>query len=255
MIVTPNRNLLPRTGQKTSYATGDDGWFEAGWPGTTRFVDNLNGTISDRATGLMWVQDPAIIIPGGPIGAVSQVQVAAGTWASDHGAYAVGDLAQGDVDPGALFYVCIAAHTAAGDKEPPNASYWVVTPWTASAANLTTPATFAWANAINYALGSDWDADNDGGAVGLSYAGFTNWRLPNMDELFSLVDHCRAAPFIDPLFTNVPTASNGYYWSSTTPSATANACATSFRTFGISQNAAKGGTYYARPVRGGIVNG
>jgi hypothetical protein len=42
----------------TSYADGDDGWFQAGNPRKTRFVDNGNGTISDRATGLTWVKEP-----------------------------------------------------------------------------------------------------------------------------------------------------------------------------------------------------
>ena len=57
-IDTP-RLWLPRTGQTTSYAVGDDGYFQPGNPRKTRFVDNGNGTISDRATGLMWVQDPS----------------------------------------------------------------------------------------------------------------------------------------------------------------------------------------------------
>lgn len=48
---------LPQTGQTTSYADGDDGHFQAGNPRATRFVDNGNGTITDRATGLTWVKD------------------------------------------------------------------------------------------------------------------------------------------------------------------------------------------------------
>ena len=56
---TPNRLWLPRTGQVTSYADGDDGYYQAGNPRVTRFVDNGNGTVSDRATGLMWDQDPS----------------------------------------------------------------------------------------------------------------------------------------------------------------------------------------------------
>ncbi len=47
-----------RTGQTTSYATGDDGDLEKGvsWP-ATRFTDNGNGTITDNMTGLVWLQD------------------------------------------------------------------------------------------------------------------------------------------------------------------------------------------------------
>ncbi len=50
--------FLPRTGQTTSYSAGDDGDVQAGNPRATRFVDNGNGTVTDRATGLQWVQDP-----------------------------------------------------------------------------------------------------------------------------------------------------------------------------------------------------
>ena len=54
-----NRLWLPRSGQVISYAAGDDGYYQAGNPRVTRFVDNGNGTVSDRATGLMWDQDPS----------------------------------------------------------------------------------------------------------------------------------------------------------------------------------------------------
>jgi len=59
---------VPPTGQATVYRTGDDGTFQAGFPGTTRFRDNGDGTILDFSTGLMWVQDP-IANPGAPLDA------------------------------------------------------------------------------------------------------------------------------------------------------------------------------------------
>lgn len=48
----------PRTGQITSYATEDDGDIGSGiaWP-TPRFTDNVDGTITDELTGLMWLKD------------------------------------------------------------------------------------------------------------------------------------------------------------------------------------------------------
>jgi hypothetical protein len=51
---------LPRTGQTTSYAAEDDGDLKNGlaWP-VPRFTDNLNGTITDNLTGLMWEQSPS----------------------------------------------------------------------------------------------------------------------------------------------------------------------------------------------------
>lgn len=46
---------LPKTGQTTSYAAGDDGDLRKGveWP-AERFVDNGDNTIADTLTGLMW---------------------------------------------------------------------------------------------------------------------------------------------------------------------------------------------------------
>lgn len=54
-------NVLPKTGQTTSYPVGDDtdrddGYYQAGWEGE-RFTDNGDGTITDNATSLMWPKD------------------------------------------------------------------------------------------------------------------------------------------------------------------------------------------------------
>ena len=48
---------------------------------------------------------------------------------------------------------------------------------------------------------------------GLNYGGSNDWRLPNIDELFSIVDKSRVEPAIDVnVFPNTP---NNFYWSST----------------------------------------
>ncbi len=58
---------LPKTGQTTQRRAGDDGDLEKGYPKSgTRFVDNGDGTITDNATGLMWVKEPGAI--GGNFG-------------------------------------------------------------------------------------------------------------------------------------------------------------------------------------------
>ena len=63
---------LPKTGQTTSYRTGDDGDLKKGYPKEPpRFKDNGDGTITDNATGLMWVKDPSQLggvwgTPGNP---------------------------------------------------------------------------------------------------------------------------------------------------------------------------------------------
>jgi hypothetical protein len=52
------RIKLPRTGQTASYGPRDDGALKMGvaWP-VPRFKDNLNGTVSDNLTGLVWLKD------------------------------------------------------------------------------------------------------------------------------------------------------------------------------------------------------
>jgi len=51
---------LPRTGQTTVYRAGDDGTYQAGIRMASEraleFVNNGNGTVTDRAMGLVWVR-------------------------------------------------------------------------------------------------------------------------------------------------------------------------------------------------------
>lgn len=63
-------------------------------------------------------------------------------------------------------------------------------------------AEIAWAAALAY-------------CEGLNFAGYTDWRLPNIKELMTLLDMNNTPIYIDPLFVNTHT---GYYFSSTTKS-------------------------------------
>jgi len=50
------------TGQTTSYAFGDDGALQKGVPSPSpRFTDNLDGTITDNLTALIWLKDSACL--------------------------------------------------------------------------------------------------------------------------------------------------------------------------------------------------
>jgi len=117
---------VPQTGQRTSYAAGDDGDLQAGapWP-APRFRDNGNGTVTDRLSGLMWTQK---------------------------------------------------ASPAAGARD--------------------------WEQALL-------------GAAGCKDGGYSDWRLPNRNELASLIDLARNNPALPEghPFTGVQLA---YYWTSTT---------------------------------------
>jgi hypothetical protein len=53
---------LPKTGQTIINTPWDDGYYQKGiaWS-SPRFVDNLNGTVTDNLTGLVWEQAPLSI--------------------------------------------------------------------------------------------------------------------------------------------------------------------------------------------------
>jgi hypothetical protein len=56
----PNCDGAPvaKTGQTTSYGTGDDGGHEAGVVSPSpRFTDNTDGTVRDNLTGLIWLKN------------------------------------------------------------------------------------------------------------------------------------------------------------------------------------------------------
>jgi len=73
LIVTVNGPsygaLVEKSGQTTSYRTGDDGDEQAGvsWP-NPRFTDNSDGTVTDNLTGLVWLKQANYISTGGGTG-------------------------------------------------------------------------------------------------------------------------------------------------------------------------------------------
>ncbi len=248
-IITP-RNYLPRTGQTTSYAAGDDGDLQAGNPRATRCIDNGNGTITDRATGLQWVRQPGLVIPGATgVHASNQIQAARGNWA-DATAYAAADLVCDTID--GKFYVCIHAHTSEQssgvDTDAPNtgSAYWRETAWTASAANLTTSVAMAWPSAV-------------ANCAALEYAGYTDWRLPNLFELITARDWSGSTDTSAwPSAFPATTAAKQLHWSSTTRGGSSDSAV--MVVFNSASGyagypAAKTTGRYARPVRGGRTNG
>ncbi|MEA2013788.1 MAG: DUF1566 domain-containing protein [Thermodesulfobacteriota bacterium] len=86
-------------------------------------------------------------------------------------------------------------------------------------------------------------------AEGMTLGGHSDWRLPNLNELQTLVDYSRNNPSINPLLEANTVSS--YYWSSTTAASyTYRAWLVSFYGGGV-HGSGKSGSYYVRAVRSG----
>ena len=122
---------------------------------------------------------------------------------------------------------------------------------------------FVWSSPVTDTVW-DWiDAINTEVGNGIGFAGFNDWRLPNVRELLSIIDYGRSTPAVDPAFNNnfsfgctVFTCSQIFalpYWSSTTV-ATVDVDAWTVE-FGAGHVVAalKTESHFVRAVRGGCV--
>ena len=89
----------------------------------------------------------------------------------------------------------------------------------------------SWEDAINYCENLDLNG--------------TNWRLPNKNEFFSIIDYTKYNPTIDGNFTETK---NNIYWSSTTGKNFSDAWAIDFKVGNI-YYLAKNNSAYVRCVR------
>ena len=94
----------------------------------------------------------------------------------------------------------------------------------------------------------------------LYWAGFNDWRLPNIKELESLVDKTRSEPAINTDYFEVPFDDNygiigGYFWSSSSRAQNPTSAWGVDFGYGYVSNFGKSASYYyiyARCVRGGL---
>ena len=102
----------------------------------------------------------------------------------------------------------------------------------------TAPGTYTWQQALAYAEGLE-----------LPIGGYTDWRLPNRNELQTLVDYSQYNPSINSLLQTTTLSSD--YWSSTTyANNTSNAWLVNFYDGGVNV-LNKSSSYYVRAVRAG----
>jgi len=102
----------------------------------------------------------------------------------------------------------------------------------------TAPGTYTWEDALSY-------------CETLSLGGFSDWRLPNRNELQTLVDYSRYDPAIDPIMASG--TMSFYYWSSTTSAYNTNYSWLVYFSYGDVSNTKKSSSYYVRAVRAGQV--
>ncbi len=237
--ITPRPRTLLRTGQTTSYADYDDGYWQYGTPNVLRFRDNQDGTVDDFQSGLMWVQAPHLMVTGAPVVGLTknQIQSDEGDWSTPNN-YAIGDLVSRDGPDSTPFFVCIEAH-AAGANFAADSSKWREVTWIVSAADLVTPVEFTWANAL-----TECEA--------LVYAYHSDWRFANIAEIHSVMNYGHSSLMYQPYFSKILDTYN--YWCGTTnPANTLNSYDISFSS-GDFISDAKNNTFPAWPVRGGIKN-
>lgn len=183
--------FIAKTGQVKCYdeggseiscaGTGQDGEFQFGvaWA-SPRYTDNVNGTITDNNSGLLWCSDANLLATLNP---------------------------SFDTDG------------VAGD-------------------GLVT-----WQRALDYIRKLNADA----------YLGFSDWRLPNINELASLVDLSKAGPSLPAgyPFVKVQDANSGVYWSSTTDANyPTESWVVALQGGGIRSSVNKSALYSVWPVRG-----
>jgi len=81
----------------------------------------------------------------------------------------------------------------------------------------------------------------------LTLAGHTDWRLPDIKELRSIVDNTRYSPAID--LTYFPNTKSSWYWSSSTYAYYSNSAWRVYFYYGDVSLNDKTNTYYVRCVR------
>ncbi len=94
-----------------------------------------------------------------------------------------------------------------------------------------------------------WESAIDYCENTLELGGYGDWRLPNINELKSIVDRSRYNPSIVSAFTK--TSSSNYYWSSTTYRSYSNYAWIVYFNNGNVYNNAKSNNNFVRCVRAG----
>ena len=209
--VITNKSQLPKTGSTMSLENYDDGYYQYGSPITPRFIDNGDNTITDRATNLMWIKQPELIIPDGLN--ANNLGVNRGNYAINT-AYNAGDLVIDTAFPlgSGSVWICISPYTSSSQTSFYTERQNNPTKWSSSAS--------VWASqsgGLLYPTQFDCDpsiAPTDATTFlhSLVKSGHSDWFMPNAFQLLSIVN-LGAYPAIYTTF--FPTLQQNNYYAST----------------------------------------
>jgi len=200
-------NQLTKTGQTTARASGgvpDDGLTQAGSLIVPRFVFTHPNIFVDRGTNLMWVDEISTIIPGCANGCkYVPSQDNEGLWS------AATEYARGvtvDSVDGLTTYVSLQDHNINHVVTDP--AWWVVVTGADTGA---IGGSFVYTELWQQCLVS---------CEGLVYGGFSDWRMPNVSEMDTLMSAEKTSPSwfteIVPGDGSAAGTSSTTYWTSTT---------------------------------------
>jgi len=260
------RCLPLKTGQVTSYHTGDDGDLEKGvsrsyniltagqYSGTTNIVINgkthalSNNCVIDERTGLMWAR----YVPDADIGPGTDGKLFWDQWTLEDKTDISFDNATGEIRSGASEFdtgaLCAGRKfTVTGSTS--NDGTYTVSSITTAAITTVEGVEEAAGDTVTIETVDDliWDFRDQANANSLG--GYTDWRIPSYSELPKLIDLGESNPCIDT--TAFPSTPTNYHWlSSTRPGYPTYAFSVYFSSGHVNSVNKDSRRYYVRLVRG-----
>ena len=223
-------NIL-KTGQTVSYATGDDGDLELGmvkdytvlstgqYSGTSNIVINgkthglSNNCVKDNRTRLMWAR----YVPTADIGPATDGKLFWEQWtlAANSGTFTSADkkITAAAGTPFDILALCVGRKITLSGTASNNG---VVTVAAITTTVITTDEALVNEGPVSTTFETlddlIWDALDQANANSLG--GYSDWRIPNVFELLSIVNYGNYNPSID--VTVFPSTTASFYWTSST---------------------------------------
>jgi chitodextrinase len=275
---------LPDTGQTTSYFAGDDGSYLIRPPS---YGDNANGTVTDNVTGLVWQKqdDGTTMTWTAAVDYCEGLALGGFTdWRLPGDLELMSIVDYGRIDPAisvAYFTNTQQAYWSSTSLASSPTMAWFVAFHAGNGVNSqdkTSPLAARCVRGGPWAVaGAQFHDDGDGGITdartgltwqkadggaktwqdavsyceGLTLAGKTDWRMPNVKEMRTIIDNTRQDPALDTTYFDLPSP-NANYWSSTNViSRTSYAWILGMGSGAVGFEG-ESGSYAVRCVRGGV---